>query len=53
MKWILILFLLLSGCATQTYKEYNAKGQLIKDYKRTGVIPWSSDKQISFEAHGV
>ena len=45
MKWILILFLLLSGCATEWYPN----GQK----KREGFLRWSAGKDISVPISGV
>ena len=55
MKTIILLFLLLflAGCQNIESKEYYSNGTLKKEYKQSGFLPWSNNKNISFEAHAI
>jgi hypothetical protein len=39
--FVLLMLALLSGCATETHKEYYESGQLKSEYLREGFVSWS------------
>ena len=50
----LIIFLLIAAsCQNTEYTEYHKNGKIKKQYKRSGALSWSDNKQISLEAHGL